>query len=479
MGSKTTNQIDNLPVTSLMYLGFLTAHIPTIPISWITNTLFDWPVNISPTNWVQQSGVFRQYAHIPENKPTDNWFSLFKQGNSPITMKDVQEAENTGYPMWIVNATTPTSGVFNFSSIDLTKMDQYRMELTSRGFGSHKYGYVINETPDTFLDVPFKKLVTSSQAFLDPRQRIFSSLRNLGGFGLMEVVSLNWSLKIPNYTMHPNAYTAWQAVPFPFIFNRWLLPEEEYRPHIHLGDGGVNRDNWGIIPLLERGTKNIIVLDQSDDIDSDKMNTVGLQNLCEINQFLNNRGVTLEMTGNPNNDPKSLYNLKDECNKQKNSPTIINRLNYKEWKKPVWVGEIFCDDKNKDCSNPMKGIKLYVLKSAIDRHEMDMCWENVTHKDQKEREKYWKEAITFRKSLSGKDIKPVIPPTLCLFEHDQRYHCSEDQEKNCFPQHSIIKLTYNSSPGLWDGYMELGWYKGTHLINIIDAIVKKEKSTIQ
>jgi hypothetical protein len=500
-GSKTTRKIENKLGTSLMYVGYITAHISTIPISWITNTLFDLPVNISPTNWAQQSGIFRQYASQYELKvekepkkdkeqkdkePQGNWLSLWQQGYSPITMEDVKKIEDDGYPMWIVNATTPTSNALNFSSIDLTKMDQYRMEFTSRGFGSHKYGYVINETPDTFLDVPFKKLVTSSQAFLDPRQRTYifegilgSKGENFGLFIGSELLNLNWSLKIPNYTMHPNAYTAWQAVPFPFIFNRWLLPEEEYRPHIHLGDGGVNRDNWGIIPLLERGTRHIIALDQSDDIETDQINTVGLQNLCEINQFLNDRGVTLEMTGNPNNDPKSPYNLKDECNKQKNSPTVINRLNYKEWKKPVWEGEIVCDDKNKDCSNPMNGIKLYVVKATVDRDEMDACWNNVTHKDQVKRQEYWAKAITFRKSLSGKDIKPVIPPTLCLFEYDQRKHCSEDEEGDCFPQHSMAALTFNMSNGLWNGYMELGWYKGTYLINIIDGIIKKEKSTIQ
>lgn len=467
---------------------------PTIPINIAANWVFDWGIESSPSGFQQRIGILRSFGDIPyfAIDPSGDYESEGLSLSTELTYRDLEcfalsdrqrkaqeyldclSLGNDPLPLWILNTSTPIDPSFDFTPIDLRRMDEGRFEIAPTGFGGHRYGFVRGESPDKAY-LALADAMAASHAFADPRQRVKTYLGNLALFAAMETLNIKWSVEVPNYTMPMEERILKKAMPFPlYLANH--IDENRNRPIVHLGDGGVARDNFGLIPLIERNTEKIILVDQSNDgliVDGHALSP--LTNLCEIEQYLSSRNLTIKFEGAPapsysdgarveDNDAPFLLN--DNCNKMDRGPTLKRWVSYLEWKSPVWHGEVVDVD---DLNPPESGrIEIFFVKAALNAEAFGLNQpKNFTNR--------WPRVIDnaacIEEVKAALDWTPqqintylsrvrdpladdtVAPLTLCGW-----YHRNLAAGYALFPQHGVEVTTANSSPQLMMAYVDLGWY---------------------
>lgn len=473
----------------------------SLPFHHTANTLFDWQIDLSPIYYIQKNGNEKMGLWLPDGK-SDDWLNnydgsktiryfyaqervekkceYFKEtdlNSSLLNFTDLKCAEQLGLPMWIINATTPTRSLLDFRRTELADMDEYRFEFTPYGFGSHKYGFLKNDENEIDIyarhGLSLPKAMSSSYAFADGRQRVMANwpmgLNSLSYAGIeagAHALNLNWSISIPNYNMKKSARTAYHFLPAPFNYYS-RLDEQAYRAHIPLADGGINRDGLGILPLLERRTKNIIVINQGSSI----------SDLCQFSAFLKGKGRNLEFVfyGDPRivgtDTTSKNVNLLDEglCTQDfwDQNPKLKDekKLNPKAWTLPVWKGEIRTIGsigKDKRCtltddiadSSSSVCTKIFFIMSNMytqkgkdpDEYCMSQLLKASGHKDL---------VALVNKSGQVSDITEsnpnhMYPPSLCGWLHEN--------SKSEFPAHGMFFMTIDSSQDLGNAYMDLGWF---------------------
>lgn len=483
------------------WIGGASLNTLTLPPHHVANTLFDWQVDMSPLYYIQRHGNERMGMDLPSNTKTDNWHATAKTdyGNSDavkrkclqfnfedikknaLNFADLRCATEMGLPTWIVTATTPTRPLYDLRRNDLEKMDDYRFEFTPYGFGSHKYGFVDNglldpaakENTDIFKEhnLEFPKALSSSYAFLDSRQRVVTGFGNMADIpaylianGAIHALNSDWGISIPNYNMTPLTRHAYKALPAPINYYS-RLDERKFRPHIPLADGGINRDGLGILPLLERRTENIIILNQG----------ASISDLCQFNMFLKSKDLEFVFQGDPrkinlssNIAPQQLQNgvgPNDFCTERYWDENESANLDYKKWSKPVWKGEIVStSDKSKDFPKT----NIYFITANIytesDENGPRKCIRNILDSRNGNLGK------AYELSKSVKDITLThtahdYQPSLCAWM-DNNFDESDD---NSFPAHSMAKLTMDSTQRITMAYVDLGWFLAGGLSEVFEA----------
>lgn len=430
----------------------------------VSNTLFDWNLQLSPLYKAQKHGNERMGLTFQNDLLND------ENTSKPYTVNyaDLRQLESFDLPMWALNTTTPTSAAYEFSRTDLTEMDEHRFEFTPYGFGSHKYGFMKNneQVPDIYaahnLDLP--KAYSASYAFLDPRQRVKPALGNILDVPLGLVaqnfihgINIGWDIAIANYNMQKTPRQMYNILPAPLNYYS-RLDEQKFRPIIHLGDGGINRDGIGFIPLLERRAEKIIAISEDGSIGA----------LCQLDVFLKSKGLQLKFNGSPlafndtvDDDKEYKIVLDTLCTTDGWKEDKKKNLDPQKWTKLIWRGKIYpCTEsavlckpaKHMQQNNPRLDTEIFFINSHIYQDDKERCLKAVLDNSKGGNLSARSKASHKAKTLSGEDDFYSYPPSLCAWMHRNM------RDVNEFPAHEMALITLDSSQEISMAYMDLGWY---------------------
>lgn len=297
--------------------------VPAVPLSFVTNTLFDTGVNNSPSARAYRNGIGvafgatisdvnalkyaegeksfkiscdaneKEYATDCSNNrfdvaPKDMTFSELRSGL--LKLKKQSEV-----PFWVINAAAPKSrsglGWWAFGEEDTTNSDMFEMTAVSHGSG--RYGYV--SAPVSLHDMTVVDAVASSAAFMDANQLVYKSpiKRGFIGGGL-HLAAMDWGIDIQNYNVSDSRFSLHRWLPIPFYWTdgayaRYMTDasnSEETQDRvrssfIRLIDGG-NGENLGVYSLFKRDVRNIILADAASDPDG------SFADLCALDTRLRN-----------------------------------------------------------------------------------------------------------------------------------------------------------------------------------------------
>ncbi len=411
----------------------LLPHIAGVGLSFVphhfANTLFDWKLELSPSQESYFHGISRAYGFVPtETKTTKNLDQYNKKDfKVKYTFKDLEELleDHAGQlPMWIINTTNETNYALMSFNDEPTNLDKGIFEITPYGYGSGLHGYKIgNASKEKEMDLSITDSVEASAAFFDSSSYYDIKPIRTVAFSLLHLFNMRWGVLRENHNVSDSTRTLHKFLPIGLYHLHSLFEKEPM--YIRLSDGGMS-ENLGLYSLIKRGTRNIIVVSEAHDSKELK-----LDDICKVNSFLDKNGYSIVFKGNPENEVKKNnnynYNLSSECE----DGELVKKINYKEWndKFNIWEGMIFAKDRvgekfiNKN--NAIEGIKLHFIKASIDE-----------------------------KKFMSKDNK--IPLKLVKFWKDIG-------SKGDFPQDKTAFITFDSSRSLYEAYLNLGYYKASKL----------------
>jgi hypothetical protein len=477
------------------------------PVNWFTNVVFDWKFRASPSQYDYLYGILRTYGYMPQEgdrlpvSPHADYFQMMAKcldfsDLAIIYTRDqvTTEKELGGYlPKWIIQATATTGNVgldFSPKHYDLS-VDVW--ESTFDQFGSGRFGYVRGSPYLVGLTVPMA--VLSSAAFADAAQRSIRVPRGLVTFGL-QTINLKWGFDVPNFNEPDSSRRLHSLLIWPFYYLDSPVTTQR-DPTIHLSDGGQTGDNLGMVPLLRRGVRNIIVANGEDDYDA-KDDAMLLGSLCSVNYYLNVHGYTMDFDGAPNMAPGTgpeKYHLAKECTWDSNrqiyvhpkpaSPDNITPFN---WKHRVWVGHVVPytpgvdglpllpgEEMAKPDVTPknLDGITVYLVNAAMDRD----AWLQVVND--------WyppgpsRDVPFLAKGQPGNPVRcngtvetatGVYNCPLIEYFQDMNDAVTRLGHKWVFPQTSTAFTTYSNSINLFRAYRDLGWLYAGELPQASDSL---------
>lgn len=193
------------------------------------------------------------------------------------------------HPYWVIQATSaPTRGLAGWLSREVNRKDAWNnsFEFTPKYFGSRRYGFVAG-TPANYEVID---AVASAAAFLDANQQAYDSffLRPVLA-AVQHGFNLNWGIDLPNYNTTPQRRRLHQLLPFPlnnvdaavtWSTNSGAQKDRLISSFIRLTDGG-NAENTGVLAMVRRGVRNIVVADVAADDEG------SFGDLCHLKQALN------------------------------------------------------------------------------------------------------------------------------------------------------------------------------------------------
>ena len=252
----------------------------------IAHTLFDWPMNFSPSREVYRQGIETAYGYSPQDWNT--WLAQKAAGQAGPCVEPTDGAQTQSLacrrlnrrladlgrrhcpaaadgthrcdiPLWVIN-TTASGGRDPLAWIRPPEKDTLRrqLELTPLGHGAGLFGFI-----DRPADLSLNEAVGASAAFLDEEERIFADAPvRLPVSALLHFFNADWGTNLPNFNASDPKRLLHNLSPWPLYTLPYFRGADA--PYIHLTDGG-NTDNLGLYSLLRRGVRNIVVSASTDD----------------------------------------------------------------------------------------------------------------------------------------------------------------------------------------------------------------------
>lgn len=296
----------------------------------------------------------RQEQKVLEARPTDQ---------HPLQIRN--------HPYWVIQATSaPTRGLAGWLFREVNRKDAWNnsFEFTPTHFGSRRYGFV----PGTPAYYEVIDAVASSAAFLDANQQAYDNfvVRPVLA-ALQHGFNLNWGIDLPNYNTTPQRRRLHQVLPFPlnnvdaavtWATNSGAQRDRLISSFIRLTDGG-NAENTGVLAMVRRGVRNIVVADAASDDEG------SFGDLCHLKQALNPAGLA-----SPLPDGRRLYlylpgleGFDAACAPEGSHA----KFNLKQWSHslPLLLGciqNVKADSSQQPCAYPGQVTsRLFVYKPAI------------------------------------------------------------------------------------------------------------------
>jgi hypothetical protein len=463
---------DGAPISDIAQQALLT--VASLPVHHFANSLFDWGLQLSPSQYFYERGLIRTYGYAPRATATDTTVGdanvvNIDEAQSAISLKfdDLKRIYERGrktdrlpkVPYWVIQATNGlNSSWFDVSNTAYTLHDSV-FELGAYRLGSSAYRYALNVDP-TALDADFEvsKAMVASAAFFDPLQKTFGWNRGLV-FAGMHALNLRWGLRVENYNMEAGSKFFHSVLPFPLYYANPSFPMDIKNPYIRLADGGISGDNLGLMSQLHRGTRHIIAVDGAFDLDDAKPPKSYLPELCTVDAYLRkNHAVRVEFESDPNGGVSSFI-LEDVCKTTSDAREVgllpSARLDPYAWKKPVWVGKIvpvanaIPSRLGAMLADPGNETQIYYIKSAAD---IDVLL-NLAKK--------YRQTNGVCNRVSALPDFPAGVPCGLLYVVDGLVEVERAKDKwwrGKFPQNPTVGLTADSSAQTYYGYLWLGWY---------------------
>jgi hypothetical protein len=398
---------DNIRATSDAF-GVLFGSTVMLPFHHIANTIFDWKIELVPSQQTYEKGIIRAFGTTDDKSRRESFQEL----------KEITEKGQV--PMWIINATNFEEGWLKIdnSSKGYRDLSNNVFEITPYGFGSGRYLHT-DKSPD-YLNLDLPRATLASAAFFD----------GLGNgpilFGLLHMTNLRWGIKVENYTTTEEKRNLHKFLLFPLYYF------DMNNSDITLSDGGQSGDNLGLYSLIKRGTKNIVIVSGSNDTTFfNSKETLKLQDICSVNDYLIHKEHSeIFFYGEANdNINKNKIPLKTICTRENES-----KYKYYEWKQEIWKGYV------KNLITNEETNKLFFIQAALNKTALDS-----------------ETALFNSNKIEAQNNK--FPSSLLYFWSDSE----SGNYASDFPQTSTIFHTLNGSQNLYQAYMDLGFYLSGYL----------------
>lgn len=437
--------------------------LPTIPMHWIANGLFDMRLNLNLFQNYYENGLERDYGFYPKalnecnepyNEPlkcyanTTSRFSL----DSEIASKDLFDktiGPNT-LPYWVINTTSEYShtklpkifrNLFNGAYSDRLYDNVY--EFTPLQQGSPRFGYFPIEAnqqndakQDSIFNVKLSRQVAISGASIDDLPR----LANVGA----DVINLSLGQYINNPAVADrSSANLHRFIPFPFY---WLnqYTHDETSPFIYLSDGG-HSDNLGAYSLIRRGVKNIIVLDAEHEKSSKGLTIAQFEALNSLRTKLKDeQGICLNV---------------DEA--------FLKSFNFKKSANSVFKIPVYKCDCPADKQNIENQIAtIYYVKLSIDYDSSEFIDKKNSDGELSKGQNIYDVCRDVKQDMSHEAIPYDEMP---LNQQTERYSCTTryyasktDAKNGKFPHDSTADIFYDVSQ--FASYTALGYDLGRELV---------------
>ncbi|MEW6674073.1 MAG: hypothetical protein AB1427_20460, partial [Thermodesulfobacteriota bacterium] len=279
-GRTTLNTVTLGAATSIM-----------VPLNFIARTIFDWPVNISPTRGAYLEGIGTAYGLYPLVNVGDKQFPDIakicdpgnflncdqEEGNARMDrgkyaigfeeLKQFTSINRKNVPTWIINATASRSrSIFGWATKGQRDFSKFTLQISPFAARSGFY----HDVPDYSKDMDVLQAVTTAAAFFDSNETAIDQPWRMMFAGFQHLAVLDWGLDIPN----PNVNGAWRMLHSILPVGLYYLdggirqlsgvPDNQNSGYIRLMDGG-NNDNLGAYSLYEAGVHDIFISDHSQD----------------------------------------------------------------------------------------------------------------------------------------------------------------------------------------------------------------------
>jgi hypothetical protein len=440
--------------------------------NFLARSVFDWPVNLSPSRHAYQQGIWSTYGLYPISMETatkaysdvdeicdKDHFLNCAEKNANSNRLTFEQLKNTldqhpNYPTWFINASASKKRSFLGWAMDGQRdFSLYNMQMSPYGARSGLYGDFY--TQESKLDLDLLEAVSASAAFSDANQTVIGQPKRLFIAAGLHLLGQDWGQDIDN----PNDDQIWRyihnALPFPLYYTDGTLryisgktKDETRSAYVHLMDGG-NSDDLGVFTLLEAGMQQIYIADSANDSEG----TLG--DLCLLHNELRIRKpyrklIIPGLEGLENH----CLNVADESeNANGVVPGVIGsptqgHYSILDWKHKVLVGCIRSDNGN-TCDSSQAGAivaKIFLLKPAINLDEM--------------KEKYIDLATRrVKKDACDQEKNPGLCEVAAYLVDSYNPQDEEAHGLGDFPQDSTVWMTANSDAKRYGSYRELGrWH---------------------
>ncbi len=458
----------------------------TLPISLLSNAVFDWDLPISTSQDQYETGIVRTFGAIPPDcsahpSPCPNDKLLRPIGNaewvqSGLTFKLLREEYERGrIPLWIINSTAGEDRAHPASP-------QKDFHLTSFEFSPYGSGSgLFNYSRDQLGSLRPWEAVVSSAAFIDSQQKVLEPRILLNP--LIRVLTLDWSRTIPNPYMPQWQRLLHYILPIPFYS---LYGRDGSSPgafvNIRLSDGGQS-ENLGAFALVQRNLTDLVISDHGQD----QQGT--MEDVCRLKQLLahptNDEGYRER-----NGPPRRLFvyfpglsQLDHVCDRE---ARITMSYDIFQWDHPIVLGCMTSDVDDRACSGkPRSGShsfrRIYLIKPALPSPQSELHFgKNLGHAatacaDEAPCKEFFKTEPDLCMQMQAGTPYPHVSTQNHMWYFEKKPACelltflmmnsfkAGQPKQGGFPQLSTVGITANSSPWVYGAYRELGRYYARQL----------------
>ncbi|MAD45119.1 MAG: hypothetical protein CMI02_00820 [Oceanospirillaceae bacterium] len=302
----TTTTNDNSAVPGVIDLTAGT--VMSLPFSLTANTLFDWPVNLSPSMQAYKEGMGVAYAMRPEDSSVlseNNKVNACRNGHytnckvvdgagdhlpQKVTLDPQERPQFSDLralyqgkltpPVWMLNATAaPSRSIWGWLRNNQTDMYRYTFSMTAFEQSSDQSGVLDLEREG----VDLLSAATASAAFFDANQTVLEQpWKFLGGVG-QHIMNLNWGIDVPAQGVSRSRRVIRSFLPFPLYYADYALFKNP--AYIRLIDGG-SSDNTGAYRMITDGFRDVVIADNAQDVDGRMTDICMLRNELAIRHGL-------------------------------------------------------------------------------------------------------------------------------------------------------------------------------------------------
>lgn len=285
------------PVTTkLQYGAQLLIQGLSTPIYWVTNSLFDWEINITPFFYYYKDGLNRTYGFVPIdfskkhffNAQDDKFFFAKNIDAIPLMMDqdfkayfEYHQKSASKSPYFIINATGVVDAEYSDSNVEKYSTENRIVEFTpwschsvlfdtpTKEIANHDCKDYRLNSPRGYEKLDLAKTVAISGAAVDGKTQPVDTDGNASESSTLlettlDILHLNLGYHIDNPNISKWHLMAHKLLPWPLYLLDDALSDQASTSGIYLSDGG-HSENLGVLPLIRRGVKEIYLVDAEQD----------------------------------------------------------------------------------------------------------------------------------------------------------------------------------------------------------------------
>ena len=462
----TTTTGDNSSIPNIISL--LVGTGMSLPFSLTANTVFDWPINLSPSLNAYKEGMGVAYAMHPINPEVltrNNKSKFCKSSYSNCSLLDgatettpsavmldpekrqkfsdlekLYEIENPP-PVWMINATSaPSRSLFGWLNRNQTDVNRFTFSMTPFKQGSVEYGDIYLEENN----IDLLSAATASAAFFDANQTVLGQpWKFIVGAG-QHFLNLSWGIDVPHPSASETRRKVRSVLPFPLYYLDYLTFKQP--AYVRLIDGG-SSDNLGAYRLIIDGFRDILISDHAQDVDGRMTDICVLRNELVLRHKLYLHVPGLQDWPRPcaslekrsMDDQREVDNLFPDLSDSEKESEYFYPIH--AWPYPFLAGCVSKSENLQSCIEDEVVQKIWLIKPAMDF--------SYFHNNQVNRDSGLVEKCEDQKSF----YLPCETSGFLINNFGHKYENKYGFPR--FPQNGTVAMTIDSSSTLYGAYRDL------------------------